>query len=187
MNIRIARIWTCLDCGIPVGRKVKRCPEHHRASMKQRPGYLRTPEHRELMSARLRGKPKNYVTGGSLPGVSEKIAAAWTPEMKAAAKQRGLAMGADRAWRDLIARSVCGTLNPNYQGKDHESPYAPGWGRRHKELIRERAGYRCELCGKPPVSSAMKLDIHHKDKTKSNHHPDNLQALCRKCHKRVHH
>jgi 5-methylcytosine-specific restriction endonuclease McrA len=32
----------------------------------------------------------------------------------------------------------------------------------------------------------VRLDIHHIDETKDNHHPDNLRALCRQCHKRVH-
>jgi hypothetical protein len=145
--------------------------------------YERTPEHRAKMSAALKGKPHSYRSASTRPEVAAKIAAAWTPEKREEARQRGLRLATDRAWRDLIAQSVTGALNPNYQGKDQATPYAPGWGRLHKRLIRERAGNRCESCGAAPPPT---LDIHHKDRTKTNHHPDNLIAVCRRCHKAVH-
>lgn len=181
-----ARMWNCLDCSAQVERRVKRCQPCNKAHQRLRLTYVRTPEHRAAMSLRLTGRKLDYLTGGSLPGVAEKIRQAWTPEMRDAAKLRGLALAADRAWRDLIAALVSGDLNPNFQGKNRATPYSPGWGRLHKELIRERAGHLCESCGKPPSYSSMRLDIHHIDRTKANHHPDNLQALCRKCHKAVH-
>jgi 5-methylcytosine-specific restriction endonuclease McrA len=143
--------------------------------------YERTPEHRAKMSAALTGKPHSYRSASTRPEVARRIAAAWTPEKREAARQRGLAMAADRAWRDLIARSVTGALNPNHQGKGNTTGYGPGWGRRHKALIRERAGHQCESCG-----ATGRLDIHHRDRTKTNHHPDNLVVLCRRCHKRDH-
>ena len=59
-------------------------------------------------------------------------------------------------------------------------PYARGWSRKAKALAWERAGNRCEMCGLPP------RDTHHKDFEKSNHDLENLQVLCRKCHKALH-
>ena len=47
--------------------------------------------------------------------------------------------------------------------------------------VKERAGWRCENCGasnKPPHV----LTVHHLDLNKSNCNPDNLVALCQKCH-----
>ena len=150
---------------------------------KCKPSYTRTDDHRQKMSEALAGRKHDYPSASTQPEVAEKIRSTWTPERREAARRRGLAQAADRAWRDMIARSLSGDLNPNYQGKGRSTPYGPGWGRRHKELIRERAGYRCEMCGCAPSAT---LDVHHRDHSKDNHHPDNLMALCRSCHKKVH-
>lgn len=60
-------------------------------------------------------------------------------------------------------------------------PYARGWTRAVKQMAWERAGNRCEICqcDKP-------CDTHHKDFRKDNHVLENLQVLCRKCHKGLH-
>lgn len=150
---------------------------------KCKPSYDRSEDHRIRMSAALVGRTHSYPSASTRPDVAEKIRQSWTPAKRESARLRGLAFAADREWRDLIAASVMGELNPNHQGKGKATPYGPGWGRRHKDLIRERAGYRCEECGARPSRT---LDVHHIDKSKDNHHPDNLRALCRACHKRVH-
>jgi hypothetical protein len=52
-----------------------------------------------------------------------------------------------------------------------------------RELVRQRAGYRCERCGQ-----ARTLDPHHR-KLKSQGGADvasNLAAICRECHDWVH-
>ena len=166
----------CPECGQPKGATAKTC---RRCAQP----YERTDQHRESMSRALRGKRHSYRSASTRPEVAEKIRQAWTQEKREAARERGLRLAEDQAWRDLIARSVTGELNPRYRGQDAASGYAPGWGRRHKELIRERAGHRCEHCGRQPERT---LDIHHKDWTKTNHHPSNLEALCRSCHKVAH-
>lgn len=165
----------CPDCGQPKSRTALKCIACNP------PTRARTAETRAKMSAAQKGRRHSWRSASTRPEVAEKIRQGWTPEKREAARQRGLRFAADQAWRDLIARSVSGTLNPNYQGKDNATPYAPGWGRLHKRLIRERAGNQCESCGKQGP-----LDIHHIDHSKTNHHPDNLAALCRRCHKRVH-
>lgn len=162
----------CTGCGAPT--RATRC----RSCVKP---YERTPEHRALQSEVHRGKRHSWRSASSRPEVADKIRQAWTPQMREGARLRGEVFAADRAWRDLIARSVAGELNPRYRGKNRTTGYAPGWGRLHRRLIRERAGHRCERCG-----LAKPLDIHHKDRAKTNHHPDNLTALCRRCHKAVH-
>lgn len=164
----------CPKCGLPKSRTAEYCRSCNPIGT-----YARTDETRAKMSAAQTGKRRSYRSASTRPEVAARIAAAWTPEMRAAARSRGLVMAADRAWRDLIAESVAGSRNPNHQGKGRTTGYAPGWGPLHRRLIRERAGNQCEMCGK-----SGPLDIHHKDRTKTNHHPDNLQALCRRCHKR---
>ena len=171
----------CIDCESAVPRKVLRCPPCAKVARANRPTYQRTPEHRQMMSQRLQGQPKNYPTGGSLPGVAEKIQQAWTPKMRQDARERGRQMASDREWRDRIAESLSGDQNPNYQAKGQETPYAPGWGRRHKKEIRARDNHRCVNCG-----STSTLDTHHIDHSKDNHAPENLVTLCRRCHKAVH-
>jgi hypothetical protein len=171
----------CIECGVPVPRRVKRCPLCHTKNLKTRARYERTPEHKEKMSGVLKGKTHSWDSGSKKPEVAEKIRQSWTPEKREAARARGLVFATDIAWRDLIARSVTGELNPNYQAKGKDTPYAPGWGRLHKRLIRERDGNCCTSCGK-----SGRLDIHHKDFSKDNHHPDNLVSLCRSCHKTAH-
>jgi len=148
-----------------------------------KPTYDRTEDHCTRMSGALTGRTHNYPSASTRPEIAERIRQGWTPEKRDAARRRGVAFAEQREWRDLIARSVTGDLNPNHQGKANATPYGPGWGRKHKDLIRERAGYRCERCGVVPSRT---LDVHHIDKSKDNHHPNNLQALCRACHKTVH-
>jgi HNH endonuclease/NUMOD3 motif-containing protein len=143
--------------------------------------YDRTPEHRERMSEALRGKPHTYRSASTTPEVAERIRRAWTPEMREAARLRGLAFAADPEWRRKIAESVSGSKNPMWEDGRAEIPYAPGWGRLHRRLFRESRGNRCEDCG-----STEWLDIHHIDGEKHDHSEENLRLLCRRCHKRDH-
>lgn len=39
----------------------------------------------------------------------------------------------------------------------------------------------CELCKKKPT-----VEIHHRDETKTNHKINNLMALCKHCHRKIH-
>ena len=40
----------------------------------------------------------------------------------------------------------------------------------------------CDICG----VSDRRLDVHHRDGDHANDHIDNLQILCRSCHKKTH-
>jgi hypothetical protein len=140
-----------------------------------------TDEHKANLSAALKGKRHNWSSASTRPEIAEKIRQSWTPEKREQARQRGLMMAENREWRDMIARSVMGAKNPNYQGKDQTTGYGPGWGPLHRRLVRERAQGKCEVCGRE-----ARLDIHHKDFGKDNHDPENLQVVCRSCHKKMH-
>jgi len=186
----------CPVCGGKMHRQSKRChtcyaiqqssPEARAALSEKRKGqptYRRTAEHRGRMSKALMGKPRPWLQGRKRPEVAQKIAAAWTPEMREAARQRGLLAAENRQWLLKIAEALAGENNPNYQGKDQASPYALGWGRGYKDKIRQRADGVCQMCGKRPDYT---LDLHHKDFGKDNHAPDNLMVICRSCHKSLH-
>lgn len=63
--------------------------------------------------------------------------------------------------------------------------YSNSWGNVLRELIRERDGYTCQICGisqKILKGKLKKLSIHHIDYNKQNCNPDNLITLCQSCH-----
>ena len=67
--------------------------------------------------------------------------------------------------------------------RHHRAIQGRRWDRvRRREL--ERAGYRCESCGRPG-----RLEVHHKtplDKGGDAWAAGNLQVLCRACHRLAH-
>ncbi|MBA7652784.1 hypothetical protein ES703_60623 [subsurface metagenome] len=72
--------------------------------------------------------------------------------------------------------------NPNWQGGISFEPYDPAFNDILKEIIRERDGYICQLCGNLETENGRKLDIHHIDGDKKNSDPINLISLCPHCH-----
>lgn len=143
--------------------------------------YERTAEHRALMSEILTGRRHSWRSGSTKPDVAEKIRSAWTPVMRLAACRRGRRNAADPEWRRKIGEAVSGERSGTWEGGRAQIPYAPGWGRVNRRLVRQRAKFRCERCRKKKP-----LDTHHKDGSKDNHTLSNLEALCRKCHKVAH-
>ncbi len=179
----------CPKCAQPMHRQSKLCracsvasPER-RANLskvrKGKPSYERTLAHRQATSARMKGKPKSYRPASERPEVAARIAAAWTPEMREAARIRGRQNAEDQEWRLRCGQP--GQTSPTWQGGRKQIQYARGWTPRWKQKAWERAGGRCEIClGDKPC------DTHHIDFRKDNHDLSNLQVLCRKCHKRLH-
>ncbi len=73
-----------------------------------------------------------------------------------------------------------GKNNSNWQGGISFEPYSPEFDEQLKKLIRQRDGYKCQLCGTP--ENGITLNIHHIDYDKKNSSPDNLISLCKYCH-----
>lgn len=81
-------------------------------------------------------------------------------------------------------------LNSDYVGKNHGNwrggisfePYCDKFNNKFKELVRERDGYICQLCG--CEQNGRKLDVHHIHYDKANCYPD-VVALCRSCNSKV--
>jgi len=63
--------------------------------------------------------------------------------------------------------------------------YPPDWEEIARR-VKERAGWRCEHCGHPhdPVAGYT-LTVHHLDGNPVNCSPENLVALCQRCHLRI--
>lgn len=75
-------------------------------------------------------------------------------------------------------------LVPNYKDGRSKKIYNGEFTESLKEMIRLRDNCKCRIC----KSSQNKnhLDVHHIDCNKFNNHPNNLVALCKKCHSRIH-
>ena len=78
-----------------------------------------------------------------------------------------------------------GAKNPSWQGGISKEPYAFEFNKQLKELIRNRDGYKCQLCGMPECENIVNLSIHHIDYIKKNCLPNNLIALCSSCNAKV--
>ncbi len=73
----------------------------------------------------------------------------------------------------------------NWQdGKSFEQ-YPEEFNKELKNLIRNRDGYFCRLCGRNEDGMKQKLHVHHVDYDKQNCKKENLILLCRKCHLRT--
>jgi len=72
-----------------------------------------------------------------------------------------------------------------WQGGKSFEPYTAEFSRQLKELIRQRDGYKCQLCGMPEIENIKKLSIHHIDYIKKNCLPNNLITLCSCCNAKV--
>jgi 5-methylcytosine-specific restriction endonuclease McrA len=89
MTRKERKIWYCVDCGAEVPRKVKRCPDCHKDFLSNRPGYIRTEDHRQRMSEAQKGKKHDWASGSTRPEVAQKIRDWWTPERR---EERRLAL-----------------------------------------------------------------------------------------------
>ncbi len=84
----------------------------------------------------------------------------------------------------------CGKCNYKfYSGENHPmwiknniKLYPVGWNKTHKEQIRYRDQYKCQLCFVPEIECKTRLPIHHIDYNKLNILPENLVSLCNSCH-----
>lgn len=72
---------------------------------------------------------------------------------------------------------------------ENRKRYPANW-KEIREQILDRAGHRCETCGAENYSSHMLtgsrvvLTIAHLDHVPEHCEPENLRALCQKCHNR---
>lgn len=82
-------------------------------------------------------------------------------------------------------RERFGAANPNWKNGASFIPYAPGFNKTLKDLIRKRDKYICRKCGVPECECLRKLDVHHIDYDKKNCDPDNLISLCQRCNSQV--
>ena len=68
----------------------------------------------------------------------------------------------------------------NYMWKGGVAEYPNHYLMKKNRLIILMQNPKCEICGKPAT------DIHHKDRSKTNHKLSNLMAVCKRHTKRLH-
>lgn len=78
--------------------------------------------------------------------------------------------------------ALSGPKSHLWRGGISFEPYPLGWNRIHREQIRNRDGYKCQLCGVHEVECSRRLHVHHIDYNKENIDPKNLISLCLSCH-----
>jgi len=75
--------------------------------------------------------------------------------------------------------------NPNYEIQpwpEGENPHKKTEYRNARELARRQDGGICQKCG---IDASLTGEVHHKDGNSRNNALDNLELLCRKCHKKT--
>lgn len=81
--------------------------------------------------------------------------------------------------RECCNEYLVGENAPNWHGGKSFEPYPASFNRRFKQLIKERDGYTCAVCG---VSGE---DVHHINYVKADTNPGNCITLCKGCHGRT--
>ena len=87
--------------------------------------------------------------------------------------------------RKNISLSHSGEKSYLWKGGISFEPYPLGWTKTHKEQIRYRDGYTCQICGVPEAECNIKLHVHHIDYDKKNIALENLISLCNVCHSKT--
>ena len=80
-------------------------------------------------------------------------------------------------------RELIGVANLNWRGGISFEPYGMEFNKELKALVKERDGYRCQICGK--YESKTPYVVHHVDYDKRNNQLENLVTLCGVCHGRT--
>jgi DEAD/DEAH box helicase domain-containing protein len=88
----------------------------------------------------------------------------------------------------VLDETVVDQLRESGLWRNDPNDYGPGWDQL-RERVRQRDGYRCQICGAPEQSRAH--DVHHKlpfrlfTSSEQANRMDNLTTLCPTCHHRV--
>lgn len=85
-------------------------------------------------------------------------------------------------WRAKYATNSGGKNNPNWRDGRAKTTYGPGWNANLRKKIRARDGNECVACKRTD-----RLQVHHRNDSKTDHGEENLVTLCQTCHVRVHH
>jgi len=144
----------------------------------------RSKETKEKLSKALTGRKlsekakRNISLGGMGHVTSEetrrKIGLANTGKVRTEAQKR--------YWSSVRLGKYVGEKAGNWQGGLSFEIYPKGFNRKLKAQIRKRDNQTCQICKLRRDQLNQALSVHHIDYDKKNYDPENLIALCRKCH-----
>lgn len=80
---------------------------------------------------------------------------------------------------DNPMKGVVGEKHHCWKGGLSLLPYSSNFTKKYRSKIRERDGFRCQLCNKEPKKT---LQVHHINYDKKNTNDENLISLCSHCH-----
>jgi len=168
----------------------ERTEEHNRKNSEARKGMKFSEEHKRKLSKAGKGK---IIPEETRRKISKTIKKCWQDgrckgltntnhsektKLKISKANKGKHLSINSEFRK-------GKKHRNWQGGISFEPYTYEFNKQLKELIRQRDGYKCQLCGVPEIENIRKLDIHHIDYVKKNCLPNNLITLCKRCNGKV--
>lgn len=128
-------------------------PKYRKMMSKKHFGHIHTEKQKEKISKSLKGKlPKNF---DLLHTIYEQ---------------------------KRIKNLRRGKNHPLWSGGFDKKDYPYTFNKKLKELIRNRDGHKCQVCGAPECEFKGNLAVHHIDYNKKNININNLISLCKYCH-----
>lgn len=156
---------TAWNKGVTGYHTIPHTEEHKKKISEANKGRKHSEEIKKKMSIAKKGKHYSTKTefkkGDIPPNKGKKHSEESKQNMSAAHKGRHL-----------------GEENPNWKGGISYEPYCSKFNKELREIIRERDGRTCQLCG--IKENGHRLSVHHIHYDKHNCNPD-LIALCIKC------
>jgi len=140
---------------------------------------VQSDAYKKAASERRRGKiPSDFLVNVTPEEFSRHLSNALSGE-----KNGMYGKSASQKCKEVASKRWSGIGNPKWMGGitsfDYPLEFRSG---NLRDVIRNREGHRCFLCGASDNGLKRKLDIHHIDYNKNNSEKRNLVALCHKCH-----
>ncbi len=170
------------QCKICINRYGKKQRARERIELNKKCRF--TEETRKNMSIAQLGKKVSKETREKLriAHLGKKMSPRTLEHRKNLSKSiKGKSLNLSEAQHKSRSEKRIGEKNPNWRGGISFLPHTPDFTEQLKELIRNRDGFKCQLCGCSEVENNQKLDVHHIDYSKSNCNPLNLVSLCHRC------
>jgi len=145
-----------------------------------RKGKRLSEEHKAKISIKIKGHKTSLETRAKIAAAHRGMKHTQEARAKVAAARRGTKASLETRAKMSAARR--GDKHPLWRGGISREPYGWEWSKELREVIRQRDGHRCQLCGRSQTECKRVLSIHHIDYDKQNNDPANLIALCSRCH-----
>ncbi len=161
----------------------ERALEQFRTKGHPRLGAVLSEEHKRKISESVK---KNWA-GGYPKGKSNPKLSEVRKKMYREGKPMGVFKKGNQYWdNENTKKTQFKPLDghPEWKGGSSFKPYPKEFSVRLKKKILKLHNYSCSTCGHD--GKERRLEVHHKDKDKTNNKESNLTVLCRTCHNKLH-